>query len=102
MRLGEFHMSKVILKGYILVSDSDLPAVEVELPNHVELTRNETGCLIFEVSQDREKRNRFNVYEEFSNREAFESHQQRTRNSKWGEITANVERHYKIEGVELL
>lgn len=91
-------MSKVILKGYILVPETDLLAVKKELPNHIDLTRNEVGCLVFEVSQDQENVNRFNVYEEFSSKDAFASHQERVRNSKWGEITVNVERRYEVKG----
>jgi len=92
-------MPKVILKGYILVPETDLSMVKKELPNHIELTRNEAGCMVFEVSQDREKLNRFNVYEEFASKEAFTLHQERVRNSRWGEITENVERYYQLEGV---
>lgn len=90
-------MSKLVLKGYILVPEADLVAVSKELPNHIELTRNEAGCLAFEVTRDRDNANRFNVYEEFSGKDAFAFHQDRVRDSKWGEITANVARHYEIE-----
>lgn len=93
-------MSKVILQGYILVPETDLLAVKRELQNHIHLTRNETGCLVFEVYQEQENVNRFNVYEEFSCKKAFDAHQDRVRNSKWGKVTANVERHYTIEIVD--
>jgi len=87
-------LSKIILEGYILVRNEDLPAVEQELPTHIKLTREEAGCLVFNVLQDTKNINRFNVYEEFTNANAFELHQQRVRNSKWGKVTVNVERHY--------
>lgn len=90
-------MSNVILKGYLLVPPADLPAVKQELPNHIRLTRKEAGCLVFEVSQDHENAQRFNVYEEFSSKEAFAAHQVRVRSSKWCEITAGMERYYEIE-----
>lgn len=89
-------MPKVILKGYILVTDTDLAAVKKELLNHIQLTRQEEGCLVFEVSQDTENSNRFNVYEEFTDSISFESHQKRVRNSRWGEVSENVSRHYQI------
>lgn len=89
-------MSKVTLQGYIIVSDDDLASVQAELPKHAELTQKEDGCLIFRVSQDSENQNVFNVYEEFVNRVAFEEHQQRVRNSRWGKIAENVKRHYQI------
>jgi quinol monooxygenase YgiN len=72
----------------------------VELINHIELTRQESGCLVFKVSQDTENLNRFNVYEEFTDRNSFANHQDRVRQSTWGAITENVERHYEITDVE--
>lgn len=80
--------------------DPDIAAIKKELNNHIELTRQECGCLVFEVSQDAENSNRFNVYEEFTDRESFASHQNRVGKSKWGAITVNVERHYEISDVE--
>lgn len=50
-------MSKLILEGYIVVPNSDLAQVLAELPAHIELTRNEAGCLCFEVSQSLEAAN---------------------------------------------
>jgi autoinducer 2-degrading protein len=93
-------MAKVILKGHIIVPDSDIAAVKVELINHIELTTQESGCIVFKVSQDTDNLNRFNVYEEFTDRNSFANHQVRVRESKWGAITKNVERHYEITDVE--
>ena len=93
-------MAKVILTGHIIVPDADIAAVKMELINHIELTRQESGCLVFKVSQDSENLNRFNVYEEFSDRNSFANHQDRVRQSTWGAITINVERHYEITGAE--
>ena len=93
-------MDKVILKGHIIVPDSDLTAVKAELSTHIKLTREENGCLVFNVSQDESNEFRFNVYEEFVDKQSFSSHQDRVRNSNWGNITTNVERHYEIIGVE--
>ena len=89
-------ISKVTLKGFIIVPAEDLSAVKEELINHRNLTHNETGCLVFEVTQSESNSNRFDVYEEFVNKATFESHQQRVKNSYWGEVTINVERHYGI------
>lgn len=93
-------MSKIILKGYIEVSDEDLDVVMQELPNHIELTRAEAGCLVFNVTQDGENKNRFDVYEEFSDQEAFDQHQVRAGASYWAQVTANVARQYEITTVD--
>ncbi len=88
-------MSKVILKGYVIAVDSDLEAVKRELANHINLTREEEGCLVFEVSQDNENINRFNVYEEFTTQEAFLLHQQRIIGTEWSKVSSRLEKHYK-------
>ena len=93
-------MNKVILKGYIIVPDSDLTAVKEELLVHIDLTRKEEGCLIFEVTQHETNKNRFDVYEEFIDKETFSHHQERVRHSKWGSVTQNVERFYEITGLD--
>jgi len=93
-------MSKVILEGHIIVPDADLNAVKEELDNHIKLTREEDGCLIFNVTQDSANKNRFNVYEEFTSRDSFANHQDRAGKSKWACITKNVKRHYKIKDTE--
>ncbi|MDH5547451.1 MAG: antibiotic biosynthesis monooxygenase [Gammaproteobacteria bacterium] len=93
-------MSKVVLQGYIIAPTVDLPAVLEELPHHIQNTRSEPGCLIFEVTQDKENGNRFDVYEEFASEDDFSLHQERVRNSKWGAITVNVERNYKVTRID--
>ncbi len=93
-------MSKVILEGYVLAADADLAAIKRELPTHIQITRQERGCLVFEVSQDKDNANRFNVYEEFVSESAFELHQQRIIGTEWGKVSENLEKHYKTSGVD--
>ncbi|MBS3669214.1 putative quinol monooxygenase [Vreelandella boliviensis] len=87
-------MSKVILEGFIIVPEPDLIAVQAELINHKRLTMAEPGCLVFEVVQCTINPYRFNVYEEFIDRDAFERHQARVKSSAWDKVSANIERHY--------
>ncbi|OOE87623.1 putative quinol monooxygenase [Salinivibrio sharmensis] len=89
-------MSKVILEGFILVPDTDLKAVTRELVNHEKLTLEEPGCLAFKVQQHSDNPLRFDVYEEFTDRSAFDKHQERVKSSYWGVVTQNVTRHYQI------
>ena len=93
-------MSKVILKGYIEIPESELVQVLGALPEHKELTLREQGCLVFRIDRDNKYPTRYNVYEEFVNREAFEQHQKRVRDSNWGKIAANVKRNYQIYDIE--
>ena len=89
-------MGVVTLQGYIVIPDTDLALAQDVLLEHIELTQREHGCLHFTVSQDTENKNRFNVHEKFVNHAAFEAHQTRAKNSRWGHIAANVERYYQI------
>lgn len=84
------------MQGYIIVQDDDLAIVQDGLETHINLTKQEIGCLIFNVKQDSTNNNKFSVYEEFTNQQAFDEHQLRVKNSNWGKITENVQRHYKI------
>ncbi|MGL5699680.1 MAG: putative quinol monooxygenase [Kluyvera sp.] len=92
-------MYKIILKGFIIIPPNDLALVKDELDNHIQLTRSETGCLIFKVTQDPLNPCRFDVYEEFVDEAAFQAHQARVKSSRWGKITVNVERHYTVTGI---
>lgn len=89
-------MHKIVLEGHIVVPGSDLAAVMAELPTHIRLTRQEEGCLRFDVTQSPDAENVFFVYEEFVHRVAFEAHQQRVKSSDWGRVAANVQRHYQV------
>ena len=89
-------MSKVTLKGFIIVPLADLSVVKEELLRHKRLTLEESGCLIFEVTQNKVNPNRFDVKEEFVDKASFSIHQERVKNSYWGKVTVNVERHYEI------
>lgn len=89
-------MSKVTLSGHIEVPTEHLDSVLAELPNHIALTQAEAGCMTFKVTQDSGNPQRFEVYEAFTDRAAFERHQTRVKASYWGEVTKNVERFYNV------
>jgi len=89
-------MKKIIVQGYILVPATILSDIEQELPVHIKNTRQETGCLTFEVTQNINQTTRFEVYEEFENQQAFDLHQNRVNISRWGELAKDAERHYTI------
>jgi quinol monooxygenase YgiN len=93
-------VTRVILKGYVIVADDDLDAINKALPAHIVNTRAEDGCLLFNVTQDVNQKNRFNVHEEFKNKESFLNHQDRVKHSEWGNVSANLEKHYHINQIE--
>ena len=89
-------MSKVTLSGHIEVPEVELAKITVALERHMALTREEPGCIVFEVVQDSEEPTMFSVYEEFVDQAAFDAHQNRVLASSWSEATKNVVRHYKV------
>lgn len=90
-------MTKVYLTGHIDVPEDRLTQVKQALELHIELTRQEAGCITFEVTPDPTIPGRFNVSESFSSVEAFEAHQTRAKHSEWAKITAGIARFYEIE-----
>lgn len=89
-------MAKITLEGFILVPNDDIEQIERELKRHTDLTHQEPGCITFEVTRSMSNPNRFDVYEEFIDRTAFDRHQTRVKASRWGEVSVNVKRHYQI------
>ena len=93
-------MRKVTLSGYILVPEPELAPVRKALTVHIGLTQAESGCLIFRVEEHETVVGRFDVYEEFVSRQAFEAHQDRVQKSDWASATTRVERFYTVQGLD--
>ena len=85
------------LTGHIVVSQNDVPMIEAEMKHHIANTQAEPGCLVFRIEKIHNQPGHYSVYEIFNDQAAFDHHQQRVKESKWGRITQNVERHYVIE-----
>ena len=76
-------MPRITLAGFLIcrcLEEGD--RVAALLPEHIRLTRSEPGCLRFEVVRSMADPVRFAVYETFTDRQAFDAHQARTRASK--------------------
>lgn len=81
-----------------LVGTMDLPAerrgvVLDALPDHIRLTRSESGSLIFNI---RIEDVHLFVQEVFTDEVAFQSHQSRIQGTEWDVVTAGLSRDYKI------
>ncbi len=88
-------MSKVRLTGYIVIPENERCAVLDALKIHQALTKNEVGCLRFELSSDDNDACKFWLIEEFVDETAFLLHQERTRQSPWYQASINVARRYQ-------
>jgi quinol monooxygenase YgiN len=93
-------MTQITLTGYIIVPSKQLAQVRSALVKHIQLTRQEAGCLSFSVSQDPSNPLKFHVNEAFIDQASFEFHQSRVKKSYWGRVSQDVERHYKIKGLD--
>ena len=87
---------RVHLNGYLDVPADRWDTVSTALPDHVALTRNEPGCIKFNVIPCREVELRLLVDETFQDQASFDAHQARTKDSPWAEITAGIPREYTI------
>lgn len=89
---------RVALTGQLVCSSAaEQDTVLRHLPLHIELSRNEPGCRVFEVRPTVDPFV-WQVDEEFTDAEAFAAHQDRVRQSAWGRVTAGIERRYTFEG----
>ena len=84
----------VVLKGYIIVPHEELSEVKAALVAHTELTRQEPGCISFEVRADADDETKFHIHEVFRSLDDFKAHQTRAQSSPWVQASQNVERHY--------
>lgn len=64
---------------------------------HAKLTRQEPGCLVFEVAQDILDPVFFRVSELFEDEAAFVFHQERTSAAVWGQQSGHLKRDFKKE-----
>lgn len=88
---------KVVQHGYIIIPPEMLASSIRALETHIQETRKERGCLVFEVKARKAQTNVFDVYEEFEDAQAFEFHQSRTKNTEWSELSKSFERHYVVQ-----
>jgi quinol monooxygenase YgiN len=77
----------------------EVEVVRRHLPEHIRLTKAESGCVSFDVSQTDDPLI-WCVEECFLDREAFEAHQNRTRASAWWTATAEIPRQYEVSGLD--
>lgn len=83
------------LEGHIDVPEDRIAQVSEALKDHIKLTREEEGCIFFNVDACSEVEGRFLVSEAFVDEAAFQFHQQRAGASPWAEASKDVPRDYK-------
>ena len=90
---------QIRLTGTITMPLSEQERCRPLLDQHVVLTRAEPGCLKFDVVQDPENPEAFNVSELFADADAFDHHQTRTGASEWGLQSKHLKRDFVKEAL---
>lgn len=94
-----FLVENIILTGQLICQNAAEIALVAEfLPQHIELTRSEPGCISFEVVQTGDPKV-WDVAERFTDALSFERHQARIKASEWGHVTAGIKRSYTVLGL---
>ncbi|MEE9455100.1 MAG: antibiotic biosynthesis monooxygenase [Paracoccaceae bacterium] len=89
-------MPKVYLDGLLVAETAAQRAVvDLYLDEHILLTRAEPGCLKFEVTKDEKRAGYYHVSEIFQSEEDFDFHQNRAKDSEWGQVSTPLERRFK-------
>lgn len=86
----------IIINGTIICTTDDIDMVTECVREHVRLTRLETGCIHFDITQSSGDPCVFNVTERFVDQAAFDSHSERTRASIWWEKSKHIPRDMNI------
>ncbi|SHJ21742.1 putative quinol monooxygenase [Wenxinia saemankumensis] len=88
------------LIGRLICEDAaEADLVRSLLPEHVRLTREEEGCLQFDVTE-LPGTTIWEVEELFADKAAFDRHQERVRGSDWGRQTGHIRRSYEVDEVD--
>ncbi|SEQ15446.1 Quinol monooxygenase YgiN [Loktanella sp. DSM 29012] len=84
----------IYLTGAMTCPPDRRDAVRAALPAHIALTRQENGCITFDVAETTP--GVFTVSETFADQAAFDAHQLRAGASTWAKITAGLPRNYTV------
>ncbi|KJZ20113.1 putative quinol monooxygenase [Loktanella sp. S4079] len=85
------------LTGTIVIPMDQLEELVPLLEEHIILTRKEPGCLHFDVTQDAETPELFHVSELFIDACAFDAHQRKGAQRRWGAASADLDRDFHKE-----
>lgn len=84
----------VALHGQLICADADQMMTALSLlPDHMDLSRAEPGCLRFDITQSEDPMV-WSLSEVFADADAFAAHQVRTADSIWGHDSRNLGRDF--------
>ncbi|SNT71645.1 GNAT family N-acetyltransferase [Paracoccus seriniphilus] len=100
------HGTPVALRAPLLALNGKITCAETAqmltalslLPDHMALSRQEPGCLRFDIWQDEDPMV-WNITELFTDQQAFAAHQSRTADSEWGRNSTEMQRDFTSKEV---
>ena len=90
------NVKALVLTGSLRAPEGALAAILAALPEHIQRTRQEPGCLWFDVRQRAAEPQVFDVSEGFISQAAFTAHQNRIRGTAWEAATREAKREYSL------
>ena len=91
-------MTVTLTGRLICANDAEAEMVRAHMPEHARLTREEPGCLKFDVTETDDPLV-WQVDEEFASPDDFRFHQERGAASTWGRISEGIKRDFQIKGL---
>ncbi|OZB18590.1 MAG: antibiotic biosynthesis monooxygenase [Rhodobacterales bacterium 34-62-10] len=89
-------MGMIHLTGRLIcTTHAQARAVMMALPDHIRLTRDEAGCVSFDVTPSDDPLI-WQVEERFVDRAAYQAHQARVAGTDWAHQTAGIARDYTV------
>ncbi len=86
----------VIFAGHVDVPKARRHIIAQALPRHIELSRQEPGCLRFDIEADEQIAGRYHIHEVFKTPADFKAHQNRCDTSPWAAAIKGLDGCYLI------
>ena len=93
------HLQVHLTGRLICATEQQADVVRRHLPDHIRLTKDEAGCLSFDITPTDDPLV-WTVAECFVDQVAFAFHQRRTRASIWWAKTGHIRRDFAVTGLE--
>jgi len=89
--------NKLTIIAKILAKPESRDLVKAELLKLIEITRAEEGCINYDLHQDNEDPNLFLFFENWENRELWQSHMKKKHLAEYIEATENAVAEFTLQ-----
>lgn len=88
--------NRFYIRGYIDFPSDQFAKLKSDWETHVDLSRQEEGCISFEYTYDAQRTGRVHISEIYTDEAAFEAHKARAMQAGWVELSKDAERHFEM------